>query len=891
MKKLFLLGFFAFLLFNAGIAQTVTVYNESTGLSSDRVKGFSTIDNDIWVGEGKGCSRYDGSSWEHFTWIDMNSPVDWIHVYGFVKDNNGDVWAAGQGGVFHYDWTTWTNYYSANTPEFIYGDMFNDIEIDDDGVIWVLGTNTVDSYLYSLDPDAMTWTSYDLSGESAEDMRFNDSGILVITSVENGFTEFDGTTFTNYGGKSTFGFGFDESQGIYWTGSYNTGSGLYKYDSAYNQLAFYNASNSMMPCSWLWYVTYSNVSDFEGVWYGGSAGFFNYQGVGVYDDAKNFFLWFDETTGLNSVDVQTIYVHDNQAWLGTNSNGAMHIDFATSPFLSADSGVVVVQVPAGTTQSYPINIINKGGGNLSYAFDFSNSEPWLSSSTTTGTIAGTGSVAHEMTFDATDFSLPLTHETNLKIESNGGIGRIKVIMEVTVPIVMNDVTFVVTDGAGAYPLEDALVELDGVQQYTDASGETTFNDVLTGIYPYTVTKDGYFGYSDEVGVVDDVTVDVSLWQTDTPTALNFDGADDYVQTTCPGVFGISPRTFKAWIYLEAAPSGTMCISDYGANVAGSRNTFIVNGSGYLAYLAGGSNAGVTASVATVPVGEWVHVAFVYDGANGFLYQNGEQVGTGDLSGVETPTEGENLKIGQRVAGGSIPFNGLIDELSIWDEALTQQEIIDYACVGNPAVYNNLVAYYDFNDGMGTTLTDLAGGFDGTLMNMAGEVWITSNVCGSGYNISFVVTETPGGNPVEDALVDMYGITQTTNGNGETTFANFSPGTYAYSISKDGYVIETGEAEVIDDDVLVEVELVISSIGENAYSKINIHPNPANDKVIINASVAINKVIIYNNMGQLVKEVNTNSTLLNLNVSDLENGVYYMKVFSADQLVTKKMLIQ
>lgn len=34
-------------------------------------------------------------------------------------------------------------------------------------------------------------------------------------------------------------------------------------------------------------------------------------------------------------------------------------------------------------------------------------------------------------------------------------------------------------------------------------------------------------------------------------ALNFDGSNDYVQTTFAGVTGTTPRTFEAWIYVNA----------------------------------------------------------------------------------------------------------------------------------------------------------------------------------------------------------------------------------------------------------------------------------------------------------------------------------------------------
>jgi len=218
------------------------------------------------------------------------------------------------------------------------------------------------------------------------------------------------------------------------------------------------------------------------------------------------------------------------------------------------------------------------------------------------------------------------------------------------------------------------------------------------------------------------------------TALEFDGVDDYVQTNFSGVLGTTPRTFKAWIYLSVAPSSNICITDYGVNAVGSRNTFIVRGDGFLGYVSGGTNANITATVATVPLGSWVHVAFVYDGTNGYLYQNGVQVGTGLLTTVNTPSGGTDFRIGERVTGGNIPFKGKIDEVSVWDIALTPQQVIDYDCIVDPSPYNNLVTYYTFNEGTGSTLTDLVAGNNGTLMNMDEEDWVTSGICLPGYQV-------------------------------------------------------------------------------------------------------------------------------------------------------------
>nr|NQU91858.1 T9SS type A sorting domain-containing protein [Bacteroidota bacterium] len=264
---------------------------------------------------------------------------------------------------------------------------------------------------------------------------------------------------------------------------------------------------------------------------------------------------------------------------------------------------------------------------------------------------------------------------------------------------------------------------------TDASGQAVFANLLPGSYTYDIAAIGFQEKSGSLTVTDeDVVLDVMIEHLIfVPTSLYFDGTDEYVQTSYPGVLGANRRTFQAWIYLDAAPSVNLCIIDYGTNAGGKRNTFMVAASGKLAYLSGTSTGNLSATDALVPLGSWVHVAFAFDGINGFLYQNGVLVGTASLPGINTST-GTNLRIGERVTDGSIPFKGMIDEVCIWNVALTQQEIIDYACIDDPMAYNNLVACYNFNEGSGATLHDLKSGYNGTLMNMEEEDWIYNDGC-------------------------------------------------------------------------------------------------------------------------------------------------------------------
>ncbi|QTN38756.1 T9SS type A sorting domain-containing protein [Cryomorphaceae bacterium] len=224
-------------------------------------------------------------------------------------------------------------------------------------------------------------------------------------------------------------------------------------------------------------------------------------------------------------------------------------------------------------------------------------------------------------------------------------------------------------------------------------------------------------------------------------ALNFDGTDDYVQTSYPGVSGTANRTFEAWVYVQNSASSNMCILDYGLNAVGSRNTFSVGPGDKLVYISGGTNANISSPNGTFPIAQWNHVAFVLENGVGYLYVNGTQVGTGSLTTVNTPTGQANMTIGERVMGGSIPFSGIIDEVRIWNYARTASEIMGSMNAEFCQIPVGLEVYYKANSGVAsgsnagvtTLVDDASGSFDGTLTNFALSGSTSNWVLGSGIS--------------------------------------------------------------------------------------------------------------------------------------------------------------
>lgn len=228
--------------------------------------------------------------------------------------------------------------------------------------------------------------------------------------------------------------------------------------------------------------------------------------------------------------------------------------------------------------------------------------------------------------------------------------------------------------------------------------------------------------------------------------LAFDGFNDYVQTTSPGVSGANPRTIEAWIKttVVANPSAggvQQIIVDWGTQTTGARFTFnVLWGNAIRLEVSGSGLSG------TIPVndGLWHHVAGVYDptSINPFsLYVDGALDVAGNITTPVNTSPG-NLRIGRRV-DDQRQFNGTIDEVRLWNYAKTQTEIQNGMNNELCAAQAGLLAYYKFNQGTAggmntglTTVPDVSGaGNSGTLSNflLSGSIsnWVAGATLGAG----------------------------------------------------------------------------------------------------------------------------------------------------------------
>lgn len=250
------------------------------------------------------------------------------------------------------------------------------------------------------------------------------------------------------------------------------------------------------------------------------------------------------------------------------------------------------------------------------------------------------------------------------------------------------------------------------------------------------------------------------------TALDFDqaggaGSGEYVYVSNANL-GLSQTTVEAWIKPEVAADQRAPI------VRMDKFYFQVFEDNRLAtYWYGKSPAGYHySSLNSIEMGEWTHVAVVWDASGARFYINGVLDGSVPTSGTGESTNW--VSIGQE--NSTRRYNGMIDDVRVWNVARTEQEIRESMTKPLRGDESGLVGYWKFDERSGGTAFDSSpSGNNGSIQ---GADWVTEPEFGvnigtdgnmTGYawssNIGWIDFD-PAGTypqaPAYSARVDVYG---------------------------------------------------------------------------------------------------------------------------------------
>jgi PKD repeat protein len=156
-------------------------------------------------------------------------------------------------------------------------------------------------------------------------------------------------------------------------------------------------------------------------------------------------------------------------------------------------------------------------------------------------------------------------------------------------------------------------------------------------------------------------------------ALAFDGSSSWVTVADSATLHLTGRmTLEAWVRPSALGGWRTVVmkQQTGADVDYSLYADTARGApATQAYTAGGNTA---YGAAAIPMNAWTHLAASWDGSTVRLYVNGSLVSSLAVSGTLLASAGP-LRIGGNGVWGEF-FAGLIDEVRVYDRALSQSEI-------------------------------------------------------------------------------------------------------------------------------------------------------------------------------------------------------------------------
>ncbi|MEM1093926.1 MAG: LamG-like jellyroll fold domain-containing protein [Bacteroidota bacterium] len=254
----------------------------------------------------------------------------------------------------------------------------------------------------------------------------------------------------------------------------------------------------------------------------------------------------------------------------------------------------------------------------------------------------------------------------------------------------------------------------------DEGSGTTANDATSNNNDGTILGDLDWI---ESTVITDSNPDI---EAEAGNALRLGSGDEYVQANAVSASLTGDFTLEAWVEPESSqPGGGGAI--FALNTSSGGNTMLLmydDDKDYFRYFDGGTDS---ATASSYPAGQRYHVALSVASGAMTLYINGAVAHTSTLTATIDATT--QFSLGQEFDGATPTneFEGLMDEVRVWDDARTADEIRALMFTTLNGSEDGLLSYFQFNESSGTTLSDAVGGLDGTLVNMEGDEWEASTI--------------------------------------------------------------------------------------------------------------------------------------------------------------------
>ena len=219
-------------------------------------------------------------------------------------------------------------------------------------------------------------------------------------------------------------------------------------------------------------------------------------------------------------------------------------------------------------------------------------------------------------------------------------------------------------------------------------------------------------------------------------SLGFDGNDDYVSFGDVLDVGNNSFSINFWVKPTSLNLQTQQNLISKTWLGGYKIDIPVSNNEQIRFLLKSPNSSNEYGLFTSSVNEneWLYLTAQLNKQTGFseLFVNGFKVDSLNVSTLDNLDNIGELHFSshfwQNTGQIAEYFYGLIDKVNFWNKALTQSEIQQYMFTPPTGNESGLVGYWNFNEGSGTTLTDLSGnGNNGTISELHGAQMHQRNI--------------------------------------------------------------------------------------------------------------------------------------------------------------------
>jgi hypothetical protein len=217
-----------------------------------------------------------------------------------------------------------------------------------------------------------------------------------------------------------------------------------------------------------------------------------------------------------------------------------------------------------------------------------------------------------------------------------------------------------------------LADISTVLPHPDSVSETSSVPVTTGLVGYWAGEgnaDDSSGFDNHGTLIGDATFGPGRFG----LAFQFTGGGAMRAAADDLPTGSADRTLAFWTYSDDYAVGNDFLAGWGDTNSNEMSSIILgwfNNPDRKPTFWGYQND--LQSPLTLTDGQWHHMAFTLDGTSATLYIDGLQAGTGSITGLNTPA-GTQFRLGDTL-GPMTNFSGMLDEIAVYDRALTPEEV-------------------------------------------------------------------------------------------------------------------------------------------------------------------------------------------------------------------------